>query len=37
LRETSLKAVERRRRMTPMDLRHWLIHPLRRAGEKPRD
>ncbi|MCA1909706.1 MAG: ABC transporter ATP-binding protein/permease [Magnetospirillum sp.] len=37
LRETSLTSVERRRRMTSMDLRHWLIHPLRRAGEKPRD
>ena len=37
LRETVLGQVDRRRRMTPMDLRHWLIHPLRRAGEKPRD
>lgn len=37
LRETSLKPEDRRRRMTPLDLRHWLIHPLRRAGEKPRD
>ena len=37
LRETALRPQERRRRMTPLDLRHWLIHPLRRAGEKPRD
>lgn len=37
LRETLLKSQDRRRRMTPLDLRHWLIHPLRRAGEKPRD
>ena len=37
LRETSLRRPERRRRLTPLDLRHWLIHPLRRAGEKPRD
>ena len=37
LREATLASPDRRRRMTAMDLRHWLIHPLRRAGEKPRD
>lgn len=36
LRESHLPP-ERRRRMTAMDLRHWLVHPLRRAGEKPRE
>ena len=25
---------ERRRKMSPLDLRNWLIHPLRRQGER---
>jgi putative ATP-binding cassette transporter len=38
IRDTSLKRFpDRRRKMGPMDLRHWLIHPLRRAGEKMRN
>jgi putative ATP-binding cassette transporter len=38
IRETSLVSPpERRRKMSALDLRHWLIHPLRRASEKPRN
>jgi putative ATP-binding cassette transporter len=38
IRETSLvRGPERRRKMSALDLRHWLIHPLRRASEKPRN
>ncbi|OAN44560.1 ABC transporter [Magnetospirillum moscoviense] len=38
IRETSLvRTSERRRKMGALDLRHWLIHPLRRATEKPKN
>ncbi|CAA7619791.1 ABC transporter ATP-binding protein/permease [Magnetospirillum sp. UT-4] len=33
MRETRLK-IERRREMSSLDLRNWLVHPLRRAAER---
>jgi len=34
VKATPLDGRERRRKMSPMDLRNWLIHPLRRQGER---
>lgn len=34
VRATSLEDSERRRKMSALDLRNWLIHPLRRRGER---
>ncbi len=34
VKATPLDGRDRRRKMSPMDLRNWLIHPLRRQGER---
>ncbi|MGE5514580.1 MAG: ABC transporter ATP-binding protein/permease [Bacteroidota bacterium] len=34
VKATSLDGKDRRRKMSPLDLRNWLIHPLRRQGER---
>ncbi|MBX9635098.1 MAG: ABC transporter ATP-binding protein/permease [Magnetospirillum sp.] len=34
VKATPLDGSERRRKMSPLDLRNWLIHPLRRRGER---
>ncbi|MCR6630798.1 MAG: ABC transporter ATP-binding protein/permease [Magnetospirillum sp.] len=36
VRATNLDGQDRRRKMSPLDLRNWLIHPLRRQGEQQR-
>lgn len=34
VKATTLDRRDRRRKMSPLDLRNWLIHPLRRQGER---
>lgn len=34
VKASSLDGKDRRRKMSPLDLRNWLIHPLRRQGER---
>ena len=34
VRASTLDGHDRRRKMSPLDLRNWLIHPLRRQGER---
>ncbi|HTH16187.1 MAG TPA: SbmA/BacA-like family transporter, partial [Magnetospirillum sp.] len=34
VKATTLDGRDRRRKMSPLDLRNWLIHPLRRQGER---
>ncbi|MGE5547053.1 MAG: ABC transporter ATP-binding protein/permease [Solirubrobacterales bacterium] len=34
VKATVLQRPDRRRKMSPFDLRHWLMHPMRRQGER---
>ncbi|MGE5476105.1 MAG: hypothetical protein ACM3Q1_05585, partial [Bacteroidales bacterium] len=34
VKASTLDGRDRRRKMSPLDLRNWLIHPLRRQGER---
>ncbi len=34
IRASALQGRDRRRKLSPFDLRNWLLHPLRRRGEK---
>jgi len=37
VRASTLAGHDRRRKMSPLDLRNWLVHPLRRQGEHRED